>query len=113
MFLAEAGVAAETPLPFNLMAPDDQDGLFDYGRNRGVFVQQKSPPVTVPQQCWSLTKAGRELLGLVERQADPENMQLLVDILRRFGLEPLVGSWVPQEDGKCTFTADDERTGIS
>jgi hypothetical protein len=85
-FLAESGLAAETHAGFNLVIPNDEYTLFDYGRNRGILVRQKSPPVTVPQACWTLTRVGAELLSLIEREADPANMQVLVNILRRFGL---------------------------
>jgi hypothetical protein len=84
-FLAESGLAAETQAGFNLVMPDDEYTMFDYGRNRGILVRQKSPPVTVPQHCWTLTRVGVELLSLIEREANPEYMQILVNILRRFG----------------------------
>ena len=65
--------------------------------------------MTVPQQCWILTAAGLRLLEFVEREAEPENMQLLVDIFRRFGLESEVGSYVLKSEKEMEFTSDNER----
>src|SRR5207245_1039480 len=63
--------------------------------------------------CWTLTSAGLESLKLVEREGDPRNMQLLVEIFRRSGLEPEVGSYVMKDDGKGgEFTPDSERDGV-
>jgi hypothetical protein len=58
--------------------------------------------------------AGLELLKLIERDGDPRNMQLLVEIFRRSGLEPQVGSYVMKNDGKnAEFISDEERDGAS
>ena len=108
--LAAAQLAAETPAGINLLQTEEQHGAFDYGKNRMVFVRQKYPPVAVVHNCWTLAAAGLELLALVERSAEPENMQLLVDIFKRFGLEPEVGSYVLRPDGReFEFTSDREQ----
>jgi Protein of unknown function (DUF2806) len=112
--LADSGLAAETPVDLILMAVESEDGAFVYGNNRMVFVRQKSRRVTVPQRCWTLTTAGLQLLELIEREAEPENMQFIVDIFRRFGLEPEVGSYILKDEGKnMEFTSDNERDGNS
>ena len=111
--LADCGLASETPIQLKLMGIEAEDGAFAYGQNRMVFVRQKSPVVTVPQHCWTLTTAGLQLLELIEREAAPENMKLLVDIFRRFGLEPEVGSYVKKEGNQMGFTSDRERDGNS
>lgn len=106
-FLADTGLTSETPISLNLLLPDQQQSFFDYGRGRGILVEQKSPPITVSQNCWTLTKAGAQLVGLVERDANPENMQLLIGILQRHGLQPKVGSWAVK-DNKLEFTPDEK-----
>ena len=111
--LADSGLAAETPASINLLTPEEEYGAFFYGQNRMVYVGQKSPPVRVEHNCWTLTSAGLESLKLVEREGDPRNMQLLVEIFRRSGLEPEVGSYVMKDDGKGgEFTPDSERDGV-
>jgi hypothetical protein len=108
--LADSGLVAETPAPLNLMQEGDEEVAFVYGNNRGLLVRQLSPPVKVGQLCWILTTAGLQLLEFVEREAEPESMQLLVDIFRRFGLEPEVGSYALISDGEnMEFTSDNER----
>jgi hypothetical protein len=58
----------------------------------------------------SLTEEGLELLGLVQQGAEPENVQLLMDIFRKFGLEPEVGSYVLIDDRKrVTFFSDGKK----
>jgi hypothetical protein len=55
------------------------------------------------------------LLALIDREGDPENknIQLLVDIFRRFGPEPEVGSYVMKDEGKqLEFTSDSEREAL-
>jgi len=112
--LADSGLAAETPASINLLLPNEEEGFFYYGQNRMVHVRQKSPPVRVTDNCWTLMSAGLELLKLIERDGDPRNMQLLVEIFRRSGLEPQVGSYVMKNDGKnAEFISDDERDGAS
>src|SRR5260221_4714448 len=108
--LSGCGLAAETPASVNLIQPSEELGAFFYGQNRMVYVRQKSPPVTVAHNCWTLTTAGLELAKLIERQGAPENLQLLVEIFRRFGLEAEVGSYVMNDHGTGgEITSDTER----
>jgi Protein of unknown function (DUF2806) len=105
--LSDTQLTTELPTSLNLLHTEEKHGAFRYGQDRMVFVRQKSPPVRVQQNCWTFTRPGLELLGLVQQGADPENMQLLVDIFRRFGLEPEVGSYVLKNEGKqIEFFAD-------
>jgi hypothetical protein len=109
--LAAAGLAAETTVSLTLLQPGEQRGLFQYGKNRMVYVLQKSPPVTAACNCWTLNQAGLELTQLVEREAAPENMDLLVRILRGFGLAPQVGSWEKVDETNSRFIPDEEKGG--
>jgi hypothetical protein len=111
-FLADWALADEMTTPLDLLVQDEDHVVFEFGKNRIVVVPQKSPPVTVPQLCWTLTTAGFQLLELIEREAEPENIQLLVDVFRRFGLEPEVGSYVLTDGGK-NFTPDVDKTEFS
>ncbi len=112
--LADCGLTAETPASINLILPHEEYGAFYYGQNRVIYVRQKSPPVRVTDNCWTLMSAGLELLKLIEREGNPRNMQLLMDLFRRSGLEPEVGSYVMKDDGKSAeFTSDSERDGTA
>lgn len=113
LVLADAGLVAEMPVTFNLLQPSEEFSAFFYGQNRMVYVRQKSPPLKVAQACWVLTRPGLELLGLIEREAEPKNMQLLVDIFRKFTLERQVGSYVLKDEGKSEFIPDTNgKTGV-
>jgi hypothetical protein len=106
-FLADSGLTNETSTSLNLVFPGQDQSLFDYGRGRGILVEQKSPPITVSQNCLTLTTAGAQLVSLVEREADPKNMQILIDIMMRHGMEPEIGSWT-KEGNNVKFTPDDQ-----
>ncbi|SRR6266404_1936311 len=111
--IADAGLAAETPAGANLLLPEEAESFFFYGQNRMVHVRQQSPAIRVTQNCWTLTSAGLELLTLVEREGDPRNLRLLVEIFRQRGLETQVGTYVAKDGGTGDFFSDEERDAAS
>jgi hypothetical protein len=107
-FLSDSGLTNDTPVRLNIVVANETEALFDYGKGRGIHVVQKSPPIAVWQDCWTLTSDGVQLVSLIDRDAAPENIKLLLDILLHHGLEPKVGSWTPKDGGSVTFTPGEE-----